>query len=43
MLHVQGFKLLYQYQKENVEFNLQHFLAGRSPLFQVDAREPVIA
>lgn len=30
----EGFKLLHQYQKDHADFNLEHFLAGRSPLFQ---------
>ena len=30
----EGFKLLHQYQKDHSDFDLEHFLSGRSPLFQ---------
>jgi hypothetical protein len=35
VLHLQGFKLLYLYQKAHPEFSLEQYLSGRSPQFQV--------
>ena len=34
---VQGFKLLYSHQKNNQDFSLDQYLAGRSPQFQVES------